>query len=258
MANTWRMWYLSFAMGSAISLRWEAPASLQAQLLRIASRPAQFSRKISISKEIDAALPWRGLPLGCVHELRSVGQAGAVSLAALLSARIPEPERPTIYVAARRGLHAAGLASLGLRPETWIHVSARHTEDLAWVTLEALRCPRVGAVLSELASADLTLSRRLQLAAEEHGTTCFLLGDTRASANVASVITRWRVTPIVAPANARFNEPCWDLDLTYCRGGQSAHWSVAWHNAQLETVESAARKEPTWCAPFAATRRLAG
>jgi protein ImuA len=245
-------------MGSPVLLQWDAPASLRAQLLRIASRPARFSRKISVSKEIDTALPWRGLPLGCIHELQSVGVAGAISLAALLSARMPEQERQTIYVSARRGLHAAGLKSLGLRPETWIHISARRTEDLAWATLEALRCPRVGAVLSELASADLTLSRRLQLAAEEHGTTCFLLGDTRASANVASVITRWRVTPIIAPTDARFNEPCWDLDLTYCRGGQSAHWSVAWRNAQLETVESAARKEPTRRAPFVETHRLAG
>ena len=247
-------------MGSLL-LAWESGLGrrerLRKYLVSLVRPSERFSAKLSISKEIDAALPWRGLPLGCVHELQSVGQAGAISLAALLSARIPAPERQTIYVAARRGLHAAGLASLGLRPETWIHVSARRTEDLAWATLEALRCPRVGVVLSELNRADLTLSRRLQLAAEEHDTTCFLLGDTRTSASVASVITRWRIASVVASANARFNEPRWDLDLTYCRGGQPAHWSVAWRNMQLEPVESA-RRQIAMCEPFALTHRLVG
>ncbi len=106
-----------------------------------------------------------------------MGQAGAIWLAALLSACVPEPERQAIYVAAARGLHATRLASLGLRPENWIHVSARRTEDCAWATLEALRCPRVCVVLSELKRADLTRSDTLTTAVHGVDAIVFALGS---------------------------------------------------------------------------------
>jgi protein ImuA len=239
----------------------ERAACLRKQFSPLASFQGRSSQTISVFKEIDAALPWHGLPLGCVHEVQSVGLAGAIAFASLLAARLPTPAGQMVYVSSGRGFHAIGLLPFGIQPERWIHVSARCSQDLAWATLEALRCARVGVVLSELRAADLTLCRRFQLAAEENGATCFLLNEGRGTSAIASVITRWQIVPRVAPSRAAFDEPYWDLALSYCRGGQPGHWDVAWRNAQMQLVEPASPRasvKPAESTRFTAATRLAG
>jgi len=239
----------------------ERAACLRRRFAPLVSLHGRSSKTISVFKEIDAALPWRGLPLGCVHEVQSVGLASAIAFASLLAARLPTPAGQMVYVSSGRGFHAIGLLPFGIQPERWIHVSARRSQDLAWATLEALRCARVGVVLSELRTADLTLCRRFQLAAEENGTTCFLLNEGRGTSAIASVITRWQIAPSVAPSRAAFDEPCWDIALSYCRGGRPGHWGVAWRNAQLELVEPATKMAAVKTAEsvrFIAAKKLAG
>jgi protein ImuA len=119
--------------------------------------------------------------------------------------------------------------------EQWIHISAKRSEDRAWTVLEALRCPQVSAVLAVMNRADLTYCRRLQLATETSGATGFLLGDIH-SAPVASVITRWQVSSIVAPQGRGLDELFWALDLLYCRGAQPRKWIATWHHQRLEIL----------------------
>jgi len=212
----------------------------------------RFDRTVSVSREIDAGLPYRGVPLGCVHEVQSSGLACGIAFASLLAARIPSQAGPLIYVAPDRSFHPLGLLPYGIKPERWIHISTRRPLDLSWTVLETLRCPRVSAVLAVVKNADLTLCRRFQLAAESSGATCFLL--TGADASIASVITRWRVASISAPAEATFGEPCWTVDLAYCRGGRPAQWTVAWRAGRLELRQTS---KPVRRAIFAAEKQLA-
>jgi protein ImuA len=193
-------------------------------------------RTVSISQEIDAGLPFRGLPLGCVHEVQNPGLAGGIAFASVLAARIPSSSGQLVYVAPSRSFHPLGLLSYGVRPERWIHISLRDAQDLAWAVLEALRCSQVSAVLALVKTADLTLCRRFQLAAEGSGATGFLLTGAAAKLAIASVITRWRISPIPAPVGATFEEAYWDIELTYCRGGRPGHWSTVWRNGQLEAL----------------------
>lgn len=139
-----------------------------------------------------------------------------------------------VYVAPDRSFHPLGLLPYGVRPEGWVHVLARSHLDLAWTVLEALRCPQVSAVLAAVKTADLTLCRRFQLAAEGSGATGFLLTDPAARPAIASVITRWKIASIPAPVGATFGEPHWAIDLTYCRGGRPAQWTVMWREGRLE------------------------
>lgn len=215
-------------------------ARVRAKLEPLLGLQQRFSRSISISNEIDAHLPARGMPLGCIHEVQSHGLAAGTAFASLLAGRIPSSSGRFLYVASHRGFYPLGLMAYGVQPEQWIHVSARGSQNLAWAVLEALRCPQVSAVLAVMKSADLTLCRRLQLAAEDSGVTGFLLTDSsaKAKASIASVITRWQITSVPAPADATFTEPRWDIDLTYCRGGQPGRWSTLWKNGQLEAIES--------------------
>jgi protein ImuA len=164
--------------------------------------------------------------------------ACAIGFVSLLASRVPAPGAQIIYIGPGRSFHPLGLLPYGVKPDLLIHVSVRRTQDLAWTVLEALRCPRISAVLAVIKAPDLTLCRRFQLAAESSGATGFLLGDA-ASAPAASVITRWRIASVKAPQNSSFAEPCWQIELSYCRGGRPGKWIALWRNGRLEMLDPA-------------------
>jgi protein ImuA len=195
----------------------------------------RFSRTVSVSAEIDAVLPSNGLPLTCLHEVKGSHLACAIGFVSLLSARIPAGGQ-IVFVGPGRSFHPLGLLPYGVKPDVLIHISVQRTQDLAWTVLEALRCSRVSAVLAVMKSADLTLCRRLQLAAESSGATGFLLGDAKTPA-AASVITRWQISSVKAPPAASFAEPCWGIELSYCRSGRPGKWMAVWRKGQLETLD---------------------
>lgn len=89
--------------------------------------------------------------------------------------------------------------------------------------------------MTVLNGAELTASRRLQLAAESSGATGFLLGHVT-SAPIAAPITRWKVSSHVGKPEQRFDEPAWTLDLLYCRGGRPGSWTIEWRNQRLSTL----------------------
>ena len=195
-------------------------ADLREKIDALEGAPRRFARTIPVSGFIDEALPARGLPLGCVHELKG-NPASVIAFAGLLSTRIPR-QGAVLYIEPARSFYPLGLLPYGVNLQHWIHVRARRPKDLVWTVLEALRCPQINAVLAVLSSADLTFSRRLQLAAESSGATGFLFG------NMASAITRWRVSP-----TRNFG---WSLELLYSRGGRPGNWQVIWRNGRLETA----------------------
>lgn len=217
-------------------LRSDALAHLREKVDYLEEIQRRFSRSVPVCDVVDDALPCRGLPLGCVHEVKGASLASAIAFASLLAARI-SPKGAIVYIAQDRSFHALGLLPYGVRLEQCIHVSVRRSEDLAWTVLEALRCPQVSAVLAVMKTTDLTFCRRLQLATENSGATCFLLGEIN-SASMASVITRWRVSSINAPPGRGFDEVFWALELLYCRGAQPGKWIAAWRNGRLDILSS--------------------
>ena len=164
---------------------------LREKIDRLEGKQRRFAHTVHVCDLVDNFLPCGGLPLGCVHEIKGSSLANAIAFASLLSARIPQ-SGAIFYVAPDRSFYPLGLLPYNIKPEQWIHVTARCSKDLAWTVLEAIRCPRVSAVFAVMKAVDLTFSRRLQLAAESSGATGFLLGDMASSA-VASAITRWRI-----------------------------------------------------------------
>lgn len=200
------------------------PVALLSQLREkveaLEGAPRRFAHVIPVCHGIDDALPGHGLPLGCIHEINGK-PASAIAFAGLLSARIQRPGA-VFFIEPARSLYPLGLLPYGVSLDRWVHIRARRSKDLAWTVLEALRCSEVAAVLAVMKSADLTFSRRLQLAAESSGATGFFFGKA------ASAITRWRIAPLKNAA--------WSLDLLYCRGGRPATWQVAWRNGRLENL----------------------
>ncbi|HEX4748322.1 MAG TPA: hypothetical protein VH302_02165 [Bryobacteraceae bacterium] len=211
-------------------------ADLREKIDTLEGAPRRFGRTISICDVVDAVLPGRGLPLGCIHEIKG-NPANVIAFAGLLSTRIPR-HGSVLFIEPNRTLFPLGLLPYGVDLTRWIHVRARKPKDLVWTVLEGLRCPQVTAVLAVIAKADLTFSRRLQLAAESSGATGFLFG------NMASAITRWQVSPV-----SNFG---WSLELLYCRGGRPGSWHVGWRNGQLIELSRAMQRE------LAAETALAG
>jgi protein ImuA len=208
---------------------------LRDQLGCLEETQRRFSRTIPIADAVDRWMPHGGLPVGCIHEVKGASVASALAFSSILSARIAGEQGNIVYIAPDRSLHPLGLLPYGVRLDRLLLVSARRSQDLAWATMEALRCSQVSAVMAILDSADLTSSRRLQLAAESSGATGFLLGPVT-SAPIAAPITRWKVSSHVGKPGQRFDEPAWALDLLYCRGGRPGSWTIEWREQRLNTL----------------------
>lgn len=204
---------------------------------------------------VDSHLPGGGLALGCLHEIidgdsgPNTGTGGvATGFAAALTGRVQQRyRRPIIWIAPRNARHESlympGLHAFGLDPAELIALrvpgSGREAAALAqWAMEEALRCPAVGAVCTELDTLDLTASRRLQLAAEAGGGLGLLLrgtaNDTATLPPTASV-SRWRVSAVASgtaepqrlPGPAR-----WRVEMLRLRGAQPRHWILEWRNEE--------------------------
>ena len=133
---------------------------------------------------------------------------------------------PVLWVIRRRDLFAPGLSQAGLDHKRLIYAEAADDAELLAVMEEGLRHRGLGAVIGEVRRADMTATRRLQLAAEGGRTIALLQrrhpragGDPLAAPSAA--ITRWQVSPAPsAPLPVEgVGRPRWRLDLVRQKGG---------------------------------------
>ncbi|TWB34121.1 protein ImuA [Nitrospirillum viridazoti] len=197
-----------------------------------------------------------GLPRAALHEVVAAGDldaGAATAFTALLAVRLAEQVRgPILWMTRAPDLYAPGLDAQGVGPGRLVVVHAACEVDLLWAMEEALRCPRVGAVVGEAGGLDLTASRRLHLAAETGGVPGLLLrlnagkggamkglkgagrgggrGSGRGDTQATAAVTRWQVgtAPIYADDSAAsaFTGPAWRVELLRCRGGRPGAWTL--------------------------------
>ncbi|TWB40441.1 ImuA family protein [Nitrospirillum pindoramense] len=220
-----------------------------------------------------------GLPRAALHEVMAAGDldaGAATAFTALLAARLAEQVRgPILWMTRAPDLYAPGLDAQGVGPGRLVVVHAANEVDLLWAMEEALRCPRVGAVVGEAGGLDLTASRRLHLAAEAGGVPGLLLrlnagkggamkglkgagrGSGRCSTQATAAVTRWKVgtAPIHADDSAAsaFTGPAWRVELLRCRGGRPGAWTLYEREGlRLEAAGQAAMPAPETPAPASA------
>ncbi len=210
--------------------------------------------------EIDAALPWGGLPRG-LHEIAGAGgDAAKVAFAALLAGRRSgDGGRPILWCRPRRVALTAGdpygpgIANLGVSPDALILVEAEKPADLLWAMEEGARTQGLAAVVAEGVTPNLTASRRLQLAAEA-GDALVLMLPTGRQVAPSSALTRWFVRALPSEQEAGGpGLPRWQIALWRCRGGgRLGEWTVEWDDAafSLSVVPELADR------PLAAARQL--
>lgn len=203
------------------------PEHLRAHLSRFSGLAPMKSGKTMRLRipEIETALPRHGLARGGLHEV--VGEYAAVAgfLAAIIG-RDSQSEQ-VLWVTPQPMLYPQGLRQLGFDHRRLAVVSARRADDRLWAMEEGLRALGGGAVIAEIETADLTETRRLQLAAEKSGSIGFLIRRDR---QPSAALTRWRIEA----ARSDGWRPCWRVSLERCRGAEAGFsWDVEWDHATL-------------------------
>ena len=174
------------------------------------------------------------------------GEAGGAALALALArdhlrAALPDPaadapdERAWLWVQDKAALRLSGRPYRpGLPPELrhrLIHVRADKPEDALFAIEEGLRCRDLAFVIGEIAGNPRALgfvaSRRLSLAAEQHGTPLWLV-RSGAARDLSSARMRWtaRAAPSLAPRwNAQApGTPAWHVELFRARAHPPGEW----------------------------------
>jgi protein ImuA len=182
----------------------------------------------------------------------------ALALAALAQEQEQEPHKETLWIATDFGsletgaLYGPGLDQFGLASERLLIVRVARPVDALFAMEEALKCRALSAVIAELGEApDLTATRRLSLAAKEHGGLGLILRHTSSDAPSAAR-TRWQVTaaPSMPDEFGGLGRTAFSLELTRNRRGPCGNWTLTWdHHERVFAalslgVAEAARDRP--------------
>jgi protein ImuA len=172
-----------------------------------------------------------GLPRGRLHELFAAAAEDRAALAgAALMLGMRLGSGPLLWlrqdhgVRATGALYGPGLADLGFDPARLIEIIAPDEAGLLRAAGDAVRCRDVAAVLIEPWKAargfDLTVSRRLAVAAEKSGVTVLLL-RAEAEPTPSAAFSRWQVRSVASTAleAGAPGHPVIEVELLRHRGG---------------------------------------
>jgi protein ImuA len=206
---------------------------LRARIAQIeaGSRPRRGVLPFGVAA-MDTCLPGGGLALGALHEVAG-GADGAV--AALFTAGIvARTGGMVLWCVARLDLFAPALSQAGLDPDRVIYVEAGDEKTALACSEEGLRHGGLSGVVAEAARLPMTVSRRLQLAAETSGTIGIVVRRWRRATEArdfgqpTAAVTRWRVTalpstslPVPGIGRAR-----WLVELIRSRAGECAEFEL--------------------------------
>ncbi len=205
--------------------------------------PAAPKRVALDGGRVDSALGGGLLLAGC-HEIYGPAATPLALMLALASARAG----PILWLADPRGddgrLYGAGLAELGGDPGRLWLVAAGAALPMLRAAAEAQRCAALACLVIEAGSAsavDLTVTRRLQLAAAASGVFTLLLraGPPRPSA----ALTRWqaRAAPARRLAANAPGPPRLALTLERQRGGPAdLNLELEWDRDRRRFIPAAA------------------
>lgn len=123
-------------------------------------------------------------------------------------------------------LYAPGLEQVGLGPTKLLYAQGRKDVDVLAIAEDALRDGSLACVIAEVKSADMTATRRLQLAASDGQTPMLLYRHHRTRdrcplSSPSSAMTRWRISCVPSerlpwPGVGRAR---WQVELVRQRNG---------------------------------------
>ena len=153
---------------------------------------------------IDGRLADRGLDVGGLHEFAAASAslnddaATTLFLAGIAARFANQPGFNVFWAVTAFDLYAPGLEQVGLGPEKLLYAQGRKDIEVLAMAEDALRDGSLACVIVEVKAADMTATRRLQLAACDGQTPILLYRRHRARercplAAPSSAMTRWRI-----------------------------------------------------------------
>ena len=232
------------------SARAEKIAQLQQDIHRMEGfRPAPNPVMNNVLGPLGEVFPSGAFPLGVLHEflVDREGNRGAMAasvgfIAAIVSS-ILSGSGVMVWLSAERRVFPPSLIEFGVRPDQVIFVDIRNARNVLWATEEALKCSAVAVVAAEVGNLDLTISRRLQLSAEQSQATGFLIRNDF-HPGITSSASRWRITgapSIMIGDLPGIGHPQWQVDLLKLRGGRTGSWNIRYRLGRFEEAEITAR-----------------
>lgn len=193
--------------------------------------------------DIDTALGG-GLPRGALHEFSPAAPmhlTAATGFATALAARACGRKGQTLWIATEFALmegggpYGPGLDRFGLPSARLLVLRVPRAADALWAMEEALRCRALTGVIAELAddsaADDLTVTRRLMLAAREGNCPGFFL-RTRTTDSPSAAATRWQIAAAPSRPDAYGGLGCtrFELSLRKNRRGPCSRWIIEWNH----------------------------
>lgn len=214
-------------------------------------KPENRSESVSFGiPEMDDAFPAGTFPLGAVHEFISNGHedtAATLGFSSAIFASIAEKGGAILWITKTRSVFPPGLRIYGLDPEKIIFVELSRDKEVLWAMEEGLRTKGLAVVVGEVSDADLTATRRLQLAVEESGVTGFLMRIDPRKTGTSSCFTTWKIESIPSQFDNGMPGiafPCWKVALLKVRNGTPKEWRVEWKGKKFHLVRETLIKSP--------------
>lgn len=182
--------------------------------------------------EIDEKLADQGLHSGGLHEVAAASaslndDAAATLFVAGIAARLAEqPGCTVLWAVTTFDLYAPGLEQVGLGPEKVLYGQGRKDAEVLALAEDALRDGSLACVVAEVKAADMTATRRLQLAASDGRTPMLLYRRHRSRercplSTPSSAMTRWRIGCLASEHLPwpGVGQPRWQVELVRQRNG---------------------------------------
>ena len=229
----------------SISKKADVLASLRDEIRKIEgfkTATATASMHFGIT-ELDNAFPDKCLPLGTTHEFISdspESSAATASFIAAILSKVVQNNATVLWVSKSKTLYAPGLLPFGITPDRIVFIHVSRDKEALWAIEEALRAKGLMAVVGEIGDADLTATRRLQLAVEKSGTTGLLLRNNPRKIEQSSVcVTRWKIDPLPSIEQnglPGLGQPRWNVELQKVRHGQPGKWAIEWNDYSFSLI----------------------
>ncbi|MBH1991471.1 MAG: protein ImuA [Sphingomonadaceae bacterium] len=181
---------------------------------------------------VDDRLASGGVDGGGLHEIAAGSSsltddaAATLFLAGIAARYAAEVGQTVCWAMTVFDLYAPGLEQVGIGPEKLLYAQGRKDVDVLAIAEDALRDGSLACVIAEVKSADMTATRRLQLAASDGQTPMLLYRRHRTRdrcplSSPSAAMTRWRISCVPSerlpcPGVGR---PRWQVELVRQRNG---------------------------------------
>lgn len=182
------------------------------------------------------AFPGHIFPKGAVHEFISYEPAESASTSGFISAiagKFMKEGSLCLWIGNERSIFPCGLQHFGIEPDRIVFINAPKPKEALWIIEEALKCEALTAVVGQIKELSFTDSRRLQLAVERSGVSCFIHRHQPRVENAVACTTKWKITPLASTIEGDLpglGYASWDVQLLKVRNGKPDSWKVSWKN----------------------------